>query len=147
VLQGQQTGQQTGLQAGQPGAANGTPPNAAQLIQGLLTTPRPGGAPGTAIGSGAGQVMGGGIAGFASKFEGDAIKVYNDQTEYQKWEFVYDMNKDVAITGGQQALPQPPGPNTPGGFNNTSTSGQSGFGTNTGTPNPTGVVAPPVVHQ
>ena len=147
VLQGQQTGQQTGLQAGQPGAANGTPPNAAQLIQGLLTTPRPGGAPGTAIGSGAGQVMGGGIAGFASKFEGEAIKVYNDQTEYQKWEFVYDMNKDVAITGGQQALPQPPGPNTPGGFNNTSTSGQSGFGTNTGTPNPTGVVAPPVVHQ
>jgi hypothetical protein len=91
-----------------------------------------------------GQVQGGGIAGFASKFEGDSIKVYNDQTEYQKWEFVYDMSKDTMVTGPQQAIPQAPGPNTPGGFGNTSTSGSSGFGTTTPTtPVPT---TPPVVH-
>jgi type II secretory pathway pseudopilin PulG len=150
-LQGALQGQLTGLQPGQPGAANGTPPTAAQLIGGLLTTPRPGGAPGTPIGSGAGagQVQGGGIAGFASKFEGDAIKVYNDQTEYQKWEFVYDLSKDVAITGGQRAIPQPPGPNTPGGFNSPNQTGTgSAFGNQgTGTTNPAGTVTPATGHQ
>jgi type II secretory pathway pseudopilin PulG len=146
-MQGQLQGQNTGLAPGQTGTGNPTPPNAAQLIQGILTSPRPGGAPGTPIGTGAGQVQGGGIAGFASKFEGDAIKVYNDQTEYQKWEFVYDMSKDKAITGPQQAIPQVPGPNTPGGFGNTSSTGNSGFGSGNGAgvtvPTPT---TPPVVH-
>jgi type II secretory pathway pseudopilin PulG len=149
-MPGQLQGQNTGLPAGQtgPGTGNPTPPNAAQLIQGLLTSPRPGGAPGTPMGSPMGQVQGGGIAGFASKFEGDSIKVYNDQTEYQKWEFVYDMSKDTMVTGPQQAIPQAPGPNTPGGFGNTSTSGSSGFGTSNGTTTPTTPVptAPPVVH-
>ena len=87
-------------------------------------------------------MQGGGIAGFASKFEGDSIKVYNDQTEYQKWEFVYDMSKDTMITGAQQAIPQAPGPNTPGGFGNTSSTG-TGSATTT-TPAPT--AAPAVVH-
>jgi type II secretory pathway pseudopilin PulG len=139
ALQGTLQGQGTGIPpGGQPGAPNGTPPNAAQLIQGLLTSPRPGGAPGSPVGSGVGQVQGGGIAGFASKFEGDAIKVYNEQTEYQKWEFVYDMSKDTMVTGGQQAIPQAPGPNTPGGFNGTGTSA-TGTGTGTVTPSPTTV--------
>jgi hypothetical protein len=139
TLQGQNTGGQ-----GQPGANGNTPANAAQLIQGLLTSPRPGGPPGTPTGSGVGQVQGGGIAGFASKFEGDSIKVYNDQTEYQKWEFVYDMSKDTMVTGAQQAIPQAPGPNSTTGFGNTSTTSTgtgSGMGTAT-TATPTGTTPP-----
>jgi len=127
-LQGTLQGQNTGVLPGQQsGGANGTPAGAAQLIQGILTSPRPGGAPGTPIGSSAGQVQGGGIAGFASKYEGDAIKVYNDQTEYQKWEFVYDMSKDTMITGAQQAIPQPAGPNSTNGLggSTTTTPGQT----------------------
>jgi hypothetical protein len=130
TLQGQNTGGQ-----GQPGANGNTPANAAQLIQGLLTSPRPGGPPGTPTGSGVGQVQGGGIAGFASKFEGDSIKVYNDQTEYQKWEFVYDMSKDTMVTGAQQAIPQAPGPNSTTGFGNTSTT-STGTGSGMGTTTP-----------
>jgi type II secretory pathway pseudopilin PulG len=163
-LQGTLQGQNTGIpgqagqpgqqgqpgqpgQQGQPGGANGTPQNAAQLIQGLLTSPRPGGPPGT-IGSGVGQVQGGGIAGFASKFEGEGIKIYNEQKEIQKWEFVYDMSKDAAITGGQQAIPQPPGPNSTNGFGSTSgTSGTQGAASSTATPSTaTPVTQPPVVH-
>ena len=142
-LQGTLQGQNTGI-PGQPGAGNATPPNAAQLIQGLLTTPRPGGAPGSALGSSAGQVQGGGIAGFASKFEGEGIKIYNEQTEIQKWEFVYDMSKDAAITGGQQAIPQPPGPNSTNGFG--SSSGTAGAAGSTTTATPTGTSTPVVVH-
>ena len=146
TLQGQGTGGLPG-QPGQPGGANGAPSSAAQLIQGLLTSPRPGGAPGTPIGSAVGGVQGGGIAGFASKFEGEAIKVYNDQTEYQKWEFVYDMSKDAMITGGQQAIPQPAGPNTPNGQG--SASGTFGQNSAAGTPangSGTGTTSTPVVH-
>jgi type II secretory pathway pseudopilin PulG len=128
-LQGQLTGMPQGNFGGQPGA----PASAAQLIQGLLTSPRPGGAPGTSTGSPMGQIQGGGIAGFASKFEGEGIKTYNEQTEYQKWEFVYDMNKDPMMTGGMQGIPQPPGPN--------STAGQMGSATPT-TTTPTDPNAP-----
>jgi type II secretory pathway pseudopilin PulG len=104
TLQGQGTGVPGGAAGGSPGGVNGASPSAAQMIQGLLTTPRPGGAPNSGFG-GSGQVQGGGIAGFASKYEGEGIKVYNEQTEIQKWEFVYDMSKDSMLTGGQQ-LPQ-----------------------------------------
>jgi type II secretory pathway pseudopilin PulG len=135
TLQGQNTGAPAG-QFGQAGANGTTPAGAAQLIQGLLTSPRPGGAPGSPMGSAAGQVQGGGIAGIASKFEGDAIKVYNDQTEYQKWEFVYDMSKDTMITGAQQAIPQPAGPNTTNGFSSGSSSSSSSFGQSSSFGNP-----------
>jgi hypothetical protein len=93
-------------------------------------------------------VQGGGIAGFASKFEGDAIKVYNDQTEYQKWEFVYDMSKDPMITGGRQSIPQPPGPNTPPNGQGSATSGfgQSSAAGTPGNASGTGTTTPPVVH-
>ena len=117
-----------GQQNQQPGAAP-PPGGAAGLINQLLTTPRPGGlngmggvqigvpnpavvgqtgattstlggAPGTPLPPAAGQtVIGGGIAGVASKLEEDGIKVYNDQSSYNKWEFVYDITKDPARTG------------------------------------------------
>jgi hypothetical protein len=131
-------GQTTGAPAGAPG---GTAATAQQLIQGILTSPRPGGAPGTGT-AGVGGVQGGGIAGFASKFEGEGIKLYNEQSEYKKWEFVYDMSKDTMITGGQQLGPQ----QQPAGQNG-QTPGTPGTGTAPGaapaTPSPTD---PTIVH-
>jgi hypothetical protein len=122
-----QTAGQTAAGQGQgPGQGPGGQNSAAALIQGLLTSPRPGGAPPGVGGASTAQTsMGGGIAGFASKFEGSAIKKYNDQDEYQKWEFVYDMSKDAAVNGGRNAIPQPAGP---GGQPLSGSSGQSGFG-------------------
>ena len=83
----------TGLQA-PPGSPPGGPNAALQMIQNLLTTPRPGGMPGgMAMG---GQTLGTGMAGVASKFEGDTIKVYNERSKIDEWEFIYDPAKDKA---------------------------------------------------
>jgi uncharacterized membrane protein YgcG len=104
---------------GQPGmnpAAN----NAAQsMIQNLLTQPRPGGIPTSTTGM---QAMGGGIAGFASTADQDSIMVYNDQTNYGLWEFIFDPNK-------QKPIPNPNGNNG----NNVGTPA-SQLGSNPGTP-------------
>ena len=96
-----------------PNAPNtGTPNNsAAGLIQNLLTQPRPGGAPGTPVAGNQQQTIGGGIAGVATTYKGVGIKVYNDQSEYPKWEFVYDMSKDPSITGGVTTGLQQPNQN------------------------------------
>lgn len=83
----------------------------AQLINGLLTSPRPGGPPpgvnamGTPNGGVGGAVMGG-LAGVASNYKGHGVHLYNDQDEYQKWEFYYDLTKDITAQGNRQgALP------------------------------------------
>ena len=89
-------------QAGAPGA-NGQPginispqaqAAAANLIQGLLTQPRPGGMQG--LPTAQSGIIGGGIAGIASKAEGDSIMVYADHSDYSEWEFIYDPMKFVA---------------------------------------------------
>jgi type II secretory pathway pseudopilin PulG len=98
-------------QINNPFAAGGANPNAqgateaARLIGSLLTTPRPGGLNGIQQQQSAGnQTIGGGIAGVASTVKtGSGIKIYNDQDEYKKWEFVYDAAKD---TQGAQGVPQ-----------------------------------------
>ncbi|MGA7237881.1 MAG: hypothetical protein WBY44_19505, partial [Bryobacteraceae bacterium] len=107
-----------GLIGGMPGAAPGNASPgapaginvspqaqaaAANLIQGLLTQPRPGGMQG--LPGQSGLIMGGGIAGVASKAEGESIMVYADHTDYGEWEFIYDPMKFVAPTN----------PNTGGG--------------------------------
>jgi hypothetical protein len=79
---------------GQPGmntAPNQSP--AIGMINSILTTPR---APtGTAVAtSPMGQVIGGGIAGFASVADQEGIKTYGDRTNYGEWEFIFDLNKD-----------------------------------------------------
>jgi hypothetical protein len=148
-----QVGGAPGQQPGQPGfPQTGGPPTAAgNLINQLLTTPRPGGLNGlggvqqgasvdangnpiqntngiggnaTTTGTlasptgaatptpAAGQTIGGGIAGVASKLEQDGIKIYKDQKSYHKWEFVYDITKDPARTGGTVPQAAPP-PGTP----------------------------------
>ena len=102
-----------------PGATNqGTnQTDASRLIQNLLTSPRPGGLPGLQGGTqqAGAQTIGGGIAGVASKFKGTAIKIYNDQDEFPKWEFVYDISKDKSMNpaAGANIPATPPPPGTP----------------------------------
>jgi hypothetical protein len=54
--------------------------------------------------------LGGGIAGVASKSEGEGIKVYNDHTKYKEWEFIYDPRKDLTapLAGAVPAVPSMP---------------------------------------
>jgi hypothetical protein len=96
----------SGVVGGIPGGQGNAPPGgginvspqaqaaAANLIQGLLTQPRPGGMQG--LPGQSGVIMGGGIAGIASKSEGESIMVYADHSDYGEWEFIYDPTKFVA---------------------------------------------------
>jgi hypothetical protein len=80
-----------------PGGINISPQAqaaAANLIQGLLTQPRPGGMQG--LPGQSGLIMGAGIAGIASKAEGESIMVYANHSDYGEWEFIYDPTKYVA---------------------------------------------------
>ena len=81
----------------QPGTTPGQPNAAADMIRNILTTPRPGGMPQGIPGA---QTIGGGIAGVATTAEGEGVKVYNDRTLYQEWEFIFDPTK-------QKRLPNP----------------------------------------
>ena len=78
----------------QPGTTTGQGNAAADMIRNILTTPRPGGMP---QGNPGGQTFGGGIAGVASTAEGEGVKVYNDRTLYQEWEFIFDPAKQKQI--------------------------------------------------
>jgi hypothetical protein len=114
------------------------------MIQQILTSPRPGGAP---LGAN-GQTIGGGIAGVASNADATGIKIYNDRQNYKEWEFIFDPTKIRGVPnpltgamgmpavqlGGGGAPGQPPGtPVTGTGFNPPGSpgSGNSGF-TNSG---------------
>src|SRR5205823_6003631 len=72
----------------QPATTPGTqgPNAAADMINRILTTPRPGGMPTSGIG---GQTIGGGIAGVASQGEGEGVMVYSDRSVYKEWEFIF----------------------------------------------------------
>ena len=78
----------------QPGTVAGQGNAAADMIRNILTTPRPNGMPLTNPGA---QVIGGGIAGVATNAEGEGVKVYNDRTLYQEWEFIFDSAKQKQI--------------------------------------------------
>ena len=98
-----------GLPTGGPGQV---PTAAADLIRQILTTPRAGGLPGA---QGAQQGgMGAGIAGVASKHEGTGIKIYNERSKYDEWEFVFDQSKE-AQKAMQTAGVNTQGTNQPGG--------------------------------
>ena len=97
--------------------AIGFGPNA-NVTTGTLTAPT---ATPTAA---AGQTIGGGMAGVASKYEQDGIKIYKEQTSYNKWEFVYDITKDPARGGGTVPQAAPP-PNGAAGTGLNSTPGPS----------------------
>ncbi len=44
-----------------------------------------------------GRNLGSGIVGVASTAEGEGVKVYNDRSLYQEWEFLYDPSKQKQI--------------------------------------------------
>ncbi len=99
-------------QPGSPGQL-GQQPTAQEMLQRILTQPRPGGAGGfgNAIQGTMGQGIGGGIAGVASTSEAEGIMVYNDHTTYNEWEFNYDYTKDKS--SGALPQQQPPPTKTP----------------------------------
>ena len=141
---------QMGLNPAQPGQVIGAPqlpqgqvPNgqnpALDILRGLLNTPRPAGSqlnigtPQQVASTGAFQV---GIAGVASKYEGKGIKLINERSKIDEWEFVWDYRKEQqkaaqAQTGAAGMLPQQvPGGNGLGG---PGIGGQQGgFGSQTG---------------
>lgn len=115
---------------GNPNGAPGGQTSAKQLLEGLLTRPRPDGLAGLQQqrgiqpASGAGRGMGAGIAGVASKFEMKGILVYDEQESIHKWEFVYDAQKEAGKSATDPAQRgvrsnQPGNPSSPnnGGFN------------------------------
>ena len=127
-----------GTAGGGPGilpGLNGQPPGmpvnpaaqtaAAGMIQNILTSPRPGGMPA----NNPGTIVGGGIAGVASKFEAEGIMVINDRTAINEWEYIFDINKYR-----RPGNPLSGGPGTPANGNQ---GGGPGVGTGSG---PGGVV-------
>lgn len=113
-------------QAPPGGAMNpqgGVAPQAADVIQRLLTTPRPGGLAGLRGSQNAMQQLQGqgqgmnqfqeGIAGVASQSEATGVKVYNGEESFNLWEFVYDYRQDEAMAG---AMPGAAGGMGPGGL-------------------------------
>jgi hypothetical protein len=75
------------------------------------------------------NVLGGGIAGVASKSPGHTIKVINDQKDRALWEFVYDMQKE-AMANAPGLGGNGPGGNGSGGnanSGNSTTAPQQGF--------------------
>src|SRR5579875_43959 len=64
---------------------------AQNLLNNILTNPRQAGMGGAA--GPQGTQIGAGIAGVASTSEAPAIMVYNDHTNYNEWEFIFDISK------------------------------------------------------
>jgi hypothetical protein len=101
-----------------------------------------------------GATIGGGIAGVASKLEQEGIKIYNDHTAYNEWEFVYDSTKDTLRGGGmiQQQIGAQNGVQNglqQGTQNGLQQPGQAGFqtGTQPVTAPPATTNAPPVTGK
>jgi hypothetical protein len=151
TAQGSNSNFSTGF--GNPG--NSTSPT--QMINNLLTSPRPGGAPTTGSGMpGIGGTVVGGLAGVASTFRGKGIKHYNEQDEYQKWEFFYDFTAEQTAATAAAMGTQPTqnnvngsnvgvGPGTSSNFGGTTTSfGNNPFSGGVGnSPTPTAPPPPP----
>ncbi|MDZ4802986.1 MAG: hypothetical protein SGI92_32915 [Bryobacteraceae bacterium] len=104
----------TGLSSNNTGMGQGTPGNVLNMINDALTRPSPNMPMNLAPGL---QILGG-LAGIAPKNEGPSIRVVNEQANYKKWEFVYDMRKDNRMKqalGQQQQMMNRPGANGMGG--------------------------------
>lgn len=117
---------------GAPGNGQANMSNAAsQMLNNLLTTPRPGGMPNNMPGA----TMGGGIAGVASKYESEGIMVINQRTKINEWEYIFDPTKyrappnPIAGAVGTPQQPMGQGNNT----NNGQGTSTSPFGSGTGT--------------
>jgi hypothetical protein len=73
---------------------------AADLINNIVRNP----APTQAAAQPAGQQIGGGIAGVASRSESAAIMSYYDRAKYNEWEFIFDPAKQRAVTNPAQGV-------------------------------------------
>lgn len=147
--------QASGAQGANPGAANNAgaganaDPNnpAASALNAVNSslrqqgaTPTPTARPNTFGSSTFGTInSGGGIAGVASKAKGSSIKVMDGQTDYSKWEFVYNPQKDAAagLQGAANRMNsnanRTQNSNNSGGFSTNSSSfnsNSSSFGSN-----------------
>jgi hypothetical protein len=98
-------------QGGAPGGAV-APNQAINMINNMLTQPRPAPVPTNTLNSSmpAGGV---GLAGVASKYEGPSILVYAERQRYNEWEFIFDLKENRLNT--QPAGNSLPGQNQPGG--------------------------------
>jgi hypothetical protein len=122
-----------------PGQAGMAPNPATNIIQNLLTSPRPGGLGGEqASPTARGETIGGGIAGVASKKEALGIKLYAERQNYNEWEFLYDPRNDrsralaAGVMGGQATPGQgAPGQQGQSGLGQGTFGGQSSFGQST----------------
>jgi hypothetical protein len=123
-----------GMQPGQNQALN--------LINQILTTPRAGGIAGTNQPMG-GMQIGPGIAGVATTVERRGIKIYNDKSKYNEWEFIYDLTKDTKGMAGTTGIPGAPQQGTQGQQQGQQTLGtQSPFAGQSGGGQATGYVDP-----
>lgn len=86
-----------------PQAASPQGNPALQLIQQILTTPRPAGMQGAAAAP-AGAMIPGGIAGVASTLEAESIMVFGERTKYNEWEFIYDFRQEQSAAAASAAL-------------------------------------------
>ncbi len=110
----------------------GVPLNpATNLINQIITTPRqnPGQISTTNSTNQFGQ---GGIAGFASTYQGTGIKTYKDRKKYQEWEFVFDLKEllNKAQNGQVPANNNPLGRQGSGSSSSTGAGGGSSTGGN-----------------
>jgi hypothetical protein len=92
-----------------------TPNPAMQMINQLLTAPNPRATAAAVQTSSAQQpLQAGGIAGVASKLESESIKIYNERSSYNEWEFIYDPRQDRTARVATMPTNQPNrGPNAP----------------------------------
>jgi hypothetical protein len=79
-----------------PDAAAGAPASGMAAVQNMLR--RGGAAPAGGLATGSNNTIGAGaIAGVASKATGQTIKRIDGQSDYSKWEFVYDPQKETRV--------------------------------------------------
>jgi type II secretory pathway pseudopilin PulG len=121
----------------QPGTTPGQV-SPANLINSLLTQPRPNGMPQVTAGNSG--VIGGGIAGIASRVDADSIMVCGDHTNYQEWEFIFDPSKWRAPADPRKTVTGTPAGNLSPSSSNSSSS--SMFGPGSGTAQPGGSSGP-----
>jgi len=90
------SGQQTATGSGQSSLSSQSSKPASSIISNMLTGASTNAAEASQRGSTTGETFGGGLAGVATKYEAESIKLYNERQKYQEWEFVYDYRNDRA---------------------------------------------------
>ena len=116
-MPGQGAPGQPGQRQQNPLGANGLPPSnpsAANIVNQLLTGPNNASPVTSSILSQTQNSAAAGIAGVASTHTGPTIKVYNDRTKYEEWEFVYTPTAPLTgVAPGSGSTTNPQNPNDP----------------------------------